>query len=350
MRLELRSGSSLARGSPGGACSSSPLGPRLRSPLPRPSQPSSSGGDDAGPQVALPVTENTLLRIDPNTGEPVAAVELGEDPTHLASGDGSVWVLDSREHLLLQVDPKQDAVVGRVDISRIGPSELAVGDRHVLAGAGAVWLTGIELDVSRLWKYDVPSGALSPFTRAFLLGLVDAGEDGVWVSGMSSSLVRLDATTGRALETIPRVLYGDPTAVGDTTIWSLSDVSGVVPGVGVVAGVDRKTGEVVASVATGLTTIDDIAIGEKAVWVLGDGESLVRIDPEAGRLDQTIQVGRSADTMAVGEGYVWVGSSRDGTVTRVDPETSDLKTVDVGGRPRGIAVADRGVWVIVRPA
>jgi streptogramin lyase len=54
--------------------------------------------------------------------------------------------------------------------------------------------------------------------------------------------------------------------------------------------------------------------------------------------------------MALGDGFAWVASSRDGTVTRVDPETADLLTVDVGGRPRAIAVGEGGVWVITRPA
>ncbi len=303
------------------------------------------GGGEPGPKVALPVTENTLLRIDPRTGEPIAAVPLGEDPTHLAAGDGSVWVVDSREHRLLRTDPQQDAVVDSVDISSIGPSELYTGDRHLLAGAGAVWLTGVETDVSRVWKYDVSSGELSPFTRAFLLALVEAGEDGVWVSGLSNGVVRLDAATGRALETTPGDVSSSWSAIGEKAIWHSP-----YDDVGVIAALDRKTGKVVASVATGLTTVDEIRIGEGAVWVLGDGESLVRIDPEAGRVDQTISVGRSADSMVVGDGFVWVGSSRDGTVTRVDPETSDLKAVDVGGRPRAIAVAEGGVWVIVRPA
>jgi streptogramin lyase len=53
--------------------------------------------------------------------------------------------------------------------------------------------------------------------------------------------------------------------------------------------------------------------------------------------------------MALGQGFIWVGSSRDGTVTRVNPETADLLTIDVGGRPRAITASEGGLWVIVRP-
>ena len=301
--------------------------------------------------VALPVTENTLLRIDPHTGEPIAAVQLGEDPTHLAAGEGSVWIVDSREHSLLRVDPQRDAVVDSVDISPFGPGELPAGDKRVRVGAGAVWLNEVGAVETVLWKYEPSSDVLSPFAERFFFTLIEAGEGGVWIDDIpESKLIRLEAATGHVVETIRHDAQTQTYwAIGDRTIWYWRAPVGIAAD-GVVERIDRETGEIVASVATGLATIDDMAFGEGGVWVLGDGESLVRIDPATNSLDQTIRVGRSTDSMALGEGFVWVGSSRDGTVTRVDPVTADLLTVDVGGRPRAIAVAEGSVWVIVRPA
>jgi virginiamycin B lyase len=103
-----------------------------------------------------------------------------------------------------------------------------------------------------------------------------------------------------------------------------------------------QTGETVASVPTGFTSIEKIEIGEGGVWALGNGDTLIRIDPATNTIDHTISVGRSNETTALGEGFVWVASSRDGTVTRVNPKTADLLTVDVGGRPRAIAVGEGG--------
>ena len=302
-----------------------------------------AGGEEPGPKVALPVTVNTLLRIDPRSGEPVAGIPLGEDPTNLAAGEGSVWVVDSREHTLLRVDAKRDAVVDRVDISRIWPLELFAGDERVGVGAGTVWLSS-SIDTPRTWKYDHDARSLTEFART---GLEWVGEDGVWLYGDDHTITRRDATTGGTLETIARE-WGSLTwtAVAHESVWLWSTAFDAV---GVVEAVDRRTG-VLASVDTGLRTIDDLALGEGAVWALGGGDSLVRIDADTRRADRPIRVGRSADSVAVGEGYVWVGSSRDETLTRVDPETSDLLTVDVGGQPRGIAVAEGDVWVIVRPS
>ena len=49
-----------------------------------------------------------------------------------------------------------------------------------------------------------------------------------------------------------------------------------------------------------------------------------------------------------GHGSVWVANSGDGTVSRIDPVSGRvIATIDVGGSPTGLAVADDGVWVTV---
>jgi YVTN family beta-propeller protein len=75
----------------------------------------------------------------------------------------------------------------------------------------------------------------------------------------------------------------------------------------------------------------------------------LRIDGATGRSTE-IRVGRIPQGVAVGEGAVWVANARDGTVSRVDPETLDVETIEVGGRPEDVAVGEGGVWVTVRPA
>jgi YVTN family beta-propeller protein len=51
----------------------------------------------------------------------------------------------------------------------------------------------------------------------------------------------------------------------------------------------------------------------------------------------------------VGPDAIWVANAGDGTVSRIDPETNTaLKTITVGHRPLGVAVADDLVWVTVR--
>ena len=53
--------------------------------------------------------------------------------------------------------------------------------------------------------------------------------------------------------------------------------------------------------------------------------------------------------VAVGEGGVWVASSRDRIVTRLDPESGEaVARIEIGNEPWRIAAGEGAVWVSVR--
>ncbi len=91
-----------------------------------------------------------------------------------------------------------------------------------------------------------------------------------------------------------------------------------------------------------------IAAGEGAVWVTSSADgTLTRIDPRTRRVvGRPLELGRGISAVAVGRKSVWVSSPRTGSVLRVDP-TSNLVTgrIRVGGRPGALIVAGGRVWV-----
>src|SRR5262249_53712384 len=68
-------------------------------------------------------------------------------------------------------------------------------------------------------------------------------------------------------------------------------------------------------------------------------DRLVRIDPKTNRVTQTIPVGRKASGVAADGRFVWVANAGDGTVWRIDSETSRVLKIAVHATPTGIAVA-----------
>ena len=76
-------------------------------------------------------------------------------------------------------------------------------------------------------------------------------------------------------------------------------------------------------------------------------DSILRIDPATDRVTPTVRVGRLPTAVAAGGGAVWVTSGRDGTLTRIDPDTSDVETIDLGGAATDVAIGLGGVWVTV---
>lgn len=89
-----------------------------------------------------------------------------------------------------------------------------------------------------------------------------------------------------------------------------------------------------------------VATGAGAVWVTSSSEARVlRIDPGTNRVDASVDVGESPESIAASDDAVWV-THRDSRATRIDPSTgSVVATVDVGGPGGDIAITDEAVWI-----
>ena len=97
----------------------------------------------------------------------------------------------------------------------------------------------------------------------------------------------------------------------------------------------------IAAAAPGYLLVSD---GSRRVGG-GPPPALVAIDPTSNRVVASIKVGSRPTTVAAGAGGVWVGDTRDGTVTRVDPETREVETtIGIGAPVVDLAIGAGGVW------
>jgi serine/threonine-protein kinase len=91
-----------------------------------------------------------------------------------------------------------------------------------------------------------------------------------------------------------------------------------------------------------------IATGERSVWVTSSREgTLSRIDLATNLVTGTpLRLERGLAGVAVGESSVWVSSPRTGEVLRVNGDTNRVEQrIQVGGRPGAIVFGDHRVWV-----
>ena len=111
--------------------------------------------------------------------------------------------------------------------------------------------------------------------------------------------------------------------------------------------IDPETDKVLEPVhVSGVVTSATMSIttGASGVWFVGSSQpTLFRISPSANAVANTSPVGAGPSGVAVGDGAVWVANSRDGTVSRVDPDGS-VDTVRLGSPPGGIVVYQGQVW------
>jgi DNA-binding beta-propeller fold protein YncE len=78
------------------------------------------------------------------------------------------------------------------------------------------------------------------------------------------------------------------------------------------------------------------------------GDAVMRIDADSSKVKTPpIRVGNGPTGIDFGADQVWVANSQDGTVSTIDPQTSEVGTRRLGFRPAAVAVVaeQRAVWV-----
>jgi streptogramin lyase len=287
--------------------------------------------DDEGD---VPPTENfgeittaaTTTTPAPTAQPMVKRIPVGGRPDAISAGAGLVWVTDSFAGTLKKINPRNDTPHG---IPAAGfPTDVS-------AGEGAAWVALPDRGEVE-WV-----GTTGPIHLQEVRGFpfqIAASEGAVWAMAQKT-VERLDPATGRP-DGQPTQLHGagSDIAAGEGWIWVTRSNRAVVR-------ISPDDGELSDSEA-GVPGAFNVAVGESAVWALGAQGTLTRIDPESGEAEGSpLRVPQALD-VAAGLGSVWV-TAGDGAVRRFDPESGEQvgKPIEVGRQPQSIAVGEGAVWV-----
>jgi DNA-binding beta-propeller fold protein YncE len=101
---------------------------------------------------------------------------------------------------------------------------------------------------------------------------------------------------------------------------------------------------VVAAAATAFA-ISLTRSGAGGISSVVHGNSLAAIDPSTGRVVAEIPVGATRAAVAVAGGAVWVLNADDQTISRVEVQTKEARTLAIGATPTDLAAGLGGVWV-----
>lgn len=256
--------------------------------------------------------DGTITEVDAHSAKVLQNVGIGAQATELTIAAGTVWVATGSDNTLIKVDARTG---GRLDTIRM-PAASDASAYAVASGAGAIWVVsgGHLLKVDPRTDTILADRCCEQSQRGVHLGAgslrdVAVGVGGVWVATVLEEVLRVSPTTARV-----------------TAAVSL----GVIP--------------------TALTA------GYGSVWVgSSNGPRLVvwRLNPATLSVEQTITIGATTSfiatvDVALGMGSVWATNYDQGTLVRIDPRTGNVTdTIDLGGHPRGIAVGANRVWVAV---
>ncbi len=285
-------------------------------------------------QALSHVDANAVGVISPGTNRIADQVGVGATPSHLAVGDGAVWVTNADDHTVSRIDPVKKDVRQTISVGS-GPSGIAFGN-------GAVWVAN---------SFDGTVSRIDPATNNVVQTItavgnrpvgVAFGARSVWVANThDNTIARINADSG---EIVKRIDVGaNQLAFGGGALWA-TNTSG-----NSLSRIDPAKGSVVQTIAVGNGPAG-VAFGSGSVWVANDLDGTVsRISPNTNSVAATVPVGDGPSGVAVGAGGVWVSNEFDGTIVRIDPrKNAVVQRLKVGNRPQGVAVVAGSVFVSVR--
>src|SRR6266508_245457 len=275
------------------------------------SEPSRQPSGPASATQAPPVTTAPRSAV-------VATIGTGGFPYGMAFGAGSLWVAGG-DHVS-RIDPVSSRVEATIPLG-MGAGHAAVGPSGLAFGAGAVW---VPMAVpGAVWRIDPASNRVvarislgGPLREAIS---VSATRGAVWVAshgeGERGVLLRVDPARQRVVAEIP--LDGGPLlgfsqtiALGGGGVWLAE------PFAEQVVRIDPANRRVVDRIPAGAAT--NLAVGQGAVWVVSS-RGLLRIDIGEQRVVAAVPASELRLTLLVttGGGAVWAAGWN--SVARIDP-------------------------------
>lgn len=178
---------------------------------------------------------------------------------------------------------------------------------------------------------------------------IGVGPGRLWVLNCKSqTLTRINPRSNKVDLRVPVKIGPEgegSIAVGNTGVWFISNEDGHTD---MLTQVSSTTGHTLRKIKVGAGSAV-VTLGFGSVWVTSSDEGKVyRINPETGRVLRMIPVAAQPRFTTPAAGSLWVLSQSDGSVARIDPATNSVKSVikvNVPGSGGDIAAGGGCIWV-----
>ncbi len=297
--------------------------------------------------VAIPVA---LRDTPPSVFAPdlddLAAYRGIDEAIPLASGglqamdvDGdTIWVMTTLQNLLQEVS----AASGEVEATYSIDARV----EEVVVGGGRIWLISPD-NGGTVLRFDPESGEVDlTIPVGGVPGWANWLGDSLWVGREQADVIRI-STEGEIIATVPGELKGGD---GLGHLW-VND-----PGTDLISSLSEsgQLGDMVIPTERGLETmsgsgIRQVAEADGRLFLLdGDypwGTNLNVYDPNSGEFGAFAGLTFGLLDLIEFDGDLWVTSSTDHLLIRIDPATGEQHRYPMPGKPGGLAVADGALWV-----
>jgi YVTN family beta-propeller protein len=292
-----------------------------------------------GRAVPVVLVPNSVAIIDPASNQIVADVPVGERPVGIAAGDGSLWVANAEDGTVSRIDDRT-RTVKTIGIGATA-TDVTVTAHFVWIGNGSAGtLSRVDPHLGTVTATRNLRGSDNVFPNAEY-GIASS-KSMLFVASGGDVVLRLHGDTGRLDKRVPLratpfaiAVYGGAAFAATASQIVRIDAQG--------AGINGPRVRLEAATA--------IATGTDSLWVgshPGDAPSGVwRLDPNS--LTPAFKTSvPDPVAIAVDPNGVWVASSADHRVYRIDPRSGTIiATIALRGAPAGIALSAGMVWVTI---
>lgn len=313
-------------------------------------------GSDSAPPTIVP---DSLVRYDPETLEPTDVIEIGPAPDFVVAAGDYMWIThylhapgelrQAGDRNLTRVDTRtNEAVVVGGGLAPCGLTPDPSGDVWVANCFGKgrpstlVRVAADSLEFKESWSL--------PPTESFFRGLAYGGGS-LWISDYfgpnPDGVEQIDPNTGKR-----RTIEMPHDTIGLAWSGEYGDLWASHLGLGVTR--FHAATSSMKPVQTGLSSPGALTPADDDVWA-GDGDAprVAQVPAESSSKSRVVDLGvpvalDDVDSIAVGEGAVWVTVHSAGRIWRIDPDSYETTPIEVPYVPVGVAVGDGGVWVTVR--
>jgi YVTN family beta-propeller protein len=287
--------------------------------------------------------------IDPASNRVVADVAVGGSPTALAVGDGSIWTLNTGEQTISRIDIQTRERVRTISAGSTASDIAFSGDAIWVANAATDTISALETltgAVESQLRLRIPHGR-----TWFVPPRISLASNGrrIWATGGDLTTVVIDAVSRRVVRRLsaPPGLASDRSpggphiAIGPAGVWATDGQDELLR-----VDVSPPTSVKLGGFGQGEVGIMSVAVGHD-VWAPGGADTLWKIGSRFATPEGKFSVGAGPLDVVIGGGSIWTANAFDGTVSRLDPQSGHIATIQVGGSPRAVAFAGGLLWVSV---
>ncbi len=271
--------------------------------------------------------------------EAIDVVEVGGYAAQVTAHGDDVWVAIQDGRTVVRVDARNGRVLARVPVDDDDLRTIQVANDGVWV-RGATALHRIDATTNRVAQ-TIPKRAIgNAVTRAF----VDDAE--IWACN-GNTVVRASKQDGHPLATIALSYPCGTVSAALGQVWSTSDT-----GVGDASRIDPHRNAVAFTVAIDAVAATFPSIAGNIVWTNSQDAGVaspaaVGLDAATGRTIATTRLASGGGPGALDESTYYVADTDRGVVDAIDAHTGRvLRTYDGGAEPNAVALEGSTLWVI----